>query len=91
MNQEDRGFGVLGFGVPDKDQRSRAQVQMVRMAVSFFIIKLFYVYECLLSCLSVHSVCTWCLWRPEEGTSFLGIEVTDSYACWDSNPDSLEK
>lgn len=70
---------MLGFGVLGRDQGSRAWIQMVRIAVSF------------ISCMFVHHVCTWCLRRPEEGTRCLGIEVTDSCGCWDSNPDSMEE
>jgi hypothetical protein len=44
-----------------------------------FVNSLFYVCECLPAHMYVHHGLAWCLWRPEEGIRFPGIEVVSGY------------
>jgi len=45
--------------------------------------------------ISVECVCTWCLWRPEEGFRYPGNRIIDGCTqpcgCYPSNPGPLEE
>lgn len=58
----------------------------------------YYYFMCmgvLQTCMSVHHVHTWCLWRSEENVRFPITEVTDGFEppcrCWKLNLGSLEE
>lgn len=46
------------------------------------------------ACISLHHVCGWYLWRPEESVRSSGKGVTEGYeslcGCWELNPDPLQ-
>lgn len=58
----------------------------------FCDIVLYVMYVSILSaCMHVCHMYTWCLWRPEKGTGFLGTGVTALVSCWELNPVSLRE
>jgi hypothetical protein len=56
---------------------------------------LFYVYDFLPACISVHCMCAWFLRRAEESSRFPGTGITDNHeptcGCWELNLGPVEE
>lgn len=60
----------------------------------FIKLYLSYVYECF-TCMYVHHVGAWCLWRPDKSAGSpdtgLTVDCETPCRCWESNPSPLQK